>query len=99
MSGVPVVGAPASLAAQVGTDPPGAEHHGTLQLVLVFLGLGDRPPAAIFVGDRSDELAVAMPAALADVDLAAQPQGVAAVLVQPVSRARPRPPGGGRRPR
>ena len=76
MDGVPVVGAPAPLAAQVGPDAPGAEHHGTLQLVLIFLGLRDRPPSPVLVRDRPDELAVAVPAALADVDLPAEPQGV-----------------------
>ena len=65
MHRVPVVRAPAPLAAQVRADPPSSEHHRPLQLVLVFLGLRDRPPAPFFVRDRPNKLAVAMPAAFA----------------------------------
>ncbi len=91
VDGVPVVRPAASLAAQVGPDAAGAEHHRALQLVLVFLGLRDRPPAPILVRDRTDELAVAVPAALADVDLAAQPQGLSSPRVEPLFALRRRP--------
>ena len=80
MDGVPVVAAAASFAAQVGADAPRAEHHGPLQLVLVFDRLRHRSPAAALVRHRPDELAVAVPAAFADVHLAADPQRLGTVL-------------------
>src|SRR5262249_28945276 len=55
-----------------------------LRLVRVPLGLRARPPATVLVRDRADELAVAVPAALADVALAAQPQGLPALLIEPL---------------
>ena len=84
MHRVPVVGAPASLAAQVRSDPPRPEHHGPLQLILIFLGLRNRSPASLFIGDRPHELAVAMPAAFTDIDLPPVPERLDAVVAEPL---------------
>jgi hypothetical protein len=51
-----------------------------LQGVLEFLALGDRPESPRFVGDRANELAMAMPAALANVELPSQLQQLGAFL-------------------
>ena len=88
VDGVPVVRAASALADEVGPDAAGAEEHRALELVLVFLGLGDRAPAAILVRDGPDELAVAVPAALAGVDLAPEPERLGALLVEPFLQGR-----------
>src|SRR5271157_4873631 len=81
---MPVVRPPSPLTAEVGTDPPGSEEHGPLEHVLVFLGLGDGTESPVLVGDGTNELAVAVPACLADVDMVAQLQRFPALRVEPL---------------
>ena len=67
---VPVVPVLEPDARQVGADPPRREQ--MRQIIRVLAGLGDRPPAQVLARHRPHVLAVAVPAALADVDAAAQ---------------------------
>jgi hypothetical protein len=83
MNSVPVVGAAAALAGEVGPDAPGAEKHRSLELVLIFLGFGHRAPAAVFIRNGPHKLTMAVPAGFAHIGFAANAKGVGGSLVQP----------------
>jgi hypothetical protein len=70
MREMPLVAVFESDAGEVGTDAPRREQMRRIEGVLA--GLADRAPAPRLAGDRPDELGVAVPAALADVDGAAE---------------------------
>ena len=78
---VPVVAVLSADAREVGTDAAGPEE--MREVVGILARLRDRPPAKVLAGDGSHVLAVAVPAAFADVDGPAAPlrRGVVARVV------------------
>ena len=81
---MPVVATAAALTAEIRSDSTRSEHDWTVQFILVLPRARHRSPALFFVGDRSNKLAVAVPAALANVDLVAIAQSIRTFFIPPV---------------
>jgi hypothetical protein len=97
---VPVVAVLEPEAREVGADPARGEQ--VRQVEGVLAGLRDRPPAQVLAGHGPHVLAVAVPAALADVDGAAEAlerRVVRGVVAHPLHVADVRPHGAAHLPR
>ena len=80
---VPVIGTSSAFTAEVRANPARSEHNGALQLILILFGTRNGPPALFFIGDRTNELAVTVPAAFTDVDLTTFAQRLGTLFIPP----------------